>query len=86
VRDKVDEILEERLEQYGDAHTEFTTIGRIWGALLKIEDIPPYKIALLMDALKTVRLFHNPAHEDSYNDKFGYLRHYKEIVKNVFRG
>lgn len=86
MRDKVDEILEERLEQYGDAHTEFTTIGRIWGALLKIEDIPPYKIALLMDALKTVRLFHNPAHEDSYNDKFGYLRHYKEIVKNVFRG
>ena len=86
MRDKVDEILEERLEQYGDAHTEFTTIGRIWGALLKIEDIPPYEIALLMDALKTVRLFHNPAHEDSYNDKFGYLRHYKEIVKNVFRG
>ena len=86
MRDKVDEILEERLEQYGDAYTEFTTIGRIWGALLKIEDIPPYEVALLMDALKTVRLFHNPAHEDSYNDKFGYLRHYKEIVKNVFRG
>lgn len=86
MRDKVDEILEERLEQYGDAHTEFTTIGKIWGALLKIEDIPAYEVALLMDALKTVRLFHNPAHEDSYNDKFGYLRHYKEIVNNVFRG
>jgi len=86
VRDKIDEILEERLEQYGDAYTEFTTIGRIWGALLKIEDIPAHEVALLMDALKTVRLFHNPAHEDSYDDKFGYLRHYKEIVNNVFRG
>ena len=78
--DKVDKILEERLEQYGDAKTEFTAIGRIWGALLKIDDIPPAKVALMMDSLKSVRLFHNPTHEDSYYDKFGYLRHYKNIV------
>ena len=86
MRDKIDEILEERLEQYGDAGTEFTAIGRVWGALLKIDDIPAHEVALLMDALKTVRLFYNPAHEDSYNDKFGYLRHYKEIVARGFRG
>ena len=86
MRDKVDQILEERLEQYGDAETEFTAIGRVWGALLKIEEIPPYTVALLMDALKTVRLMHNPNHSDSYDDKIGYLRHYKEIVDRGTRG
>jgi hypothetical protein len=80
MRDKVDAILDERLEQYGDAETEFTVIGRVWGALLKIDDIQPYEVALLMDALKSVRLFYNPGHEDSYDDKLGYLRHYKAIV------
>ena len=78
---KVDQILEQRLEQYGDAKTEFTAIGRIWGALLKIDDIEPYEVALMMDALKTVRCFANPRLEDSWDDKFGYTRHGVEIVK-----
>ena len=83
MRDKIDKILEERLEQYGDARTEFTAIGRAWGALLKIEDIPPHQVALLMDVLKSVRLFHNPLHKDSYDDKLGYLRHYESIVDHL---
>lgn len=86
MRDRVTEILEERQEQYGDAHTEFTAIGRIWGALLKIEDIQPHEVALMMDALKSVRLMHNPNHEDSYNDKHGYMRHYRTIVERESRG
>ena len=86
MRDKIDEILEERLEQYGDAGTEFTAIGRVWGALLKIDDIPAHEVCLLMDALKSVRLFNNPDHTDSYDDKLGYLRHYEEIVNSGSRG
>ena len=85
MRQKIDEILEERQDTYGDAEEAFTQVGRIWGALLKIDDIPAHQVALLMDGLKSVRLFNNPAHEDSYNDKFGYLRHYKEIVDRGFR-
>jgi len=80
MRDDIDSLLEQRQGQYGDASARFTAIGRIWGALLEIDDIPAHTVALLMDALKSVRLSHDPSHEDSYNDKLGYLRHYKSIV------
>ena len=85
MRHKIDDILEERQETYGDAQEAFTAIGRIWGALLKIDDIPAHEIALLMDSLKSVRLFNTPDHQDSYDDKIGYLRHYKEIIDRGFR-
>jgi Domain of unknown function (DUF6378) len=85
MRDKVEEILEKRQDDYGDAEEAFTAIGRIWGAFLKIDDIPAHEVALLMDALKSVRLFNNPSHEDSFNDKYGYLHHYREIVDRGFR-
>jgi len=76
----LDKILAERLEQYGEAVVEFTAIGRIWGALLKIEDIPPHEVALMMDALKTVRCFANPTYLDSWIDKQGYTQHGMEIA------
>lgn len=79
---RIDEILEQRQEIYGDAGTAFTKIGRIWGALLDCDDIPNYKVALMLDALKSVRLVHSPAHRDSLDDKLGYLRHYREIIEN----
>ena len=80
MRKKVDEILTERLAEYGDAHTEFTRIGRIWGALLNMDDLAPYEVALMMDALKSVRITKNPFHEDSWIDKQGYIKHGMMIV------
>lgn len=80
-RSRVEEILEERLGEYGDAFTEFTAIGRVWAAFLKLEDdIPAYQVALMMDALKSVRLFHNPYKEDSFLDKQGYTKLAYNIV------
>jgi hypothetical protein len=78
---KVNKILDDREEQYGDATKNFAKIGRIWGALLDIEDIAPWQVALMMDSLKTVRLFKNPSHEDSWIDKQGYTHHGYEMVK-----
>ena len=77
---KVKAILEERQNEYGDAHDNFLAIGRIWGALLFIEDIEPVQVALMMDALKTVRLFNNDTHKDSWRDKLGYIHHGKNIA------
>jgi hypothetical protein len=76
----LNEILKDRQEEYGDAETNFTTIGIIWGALLGIPPIPAYQVALLMDSLKTVRLFTNETHEDSWSDKSGYIQHGRKIV------
>ena len=68
-------ILEQRQMNHGDFYSNFITIGKIWGALLGLEPIEPYKVGLMMDAFKTVRAFRNPEHEDNWLDKFGYTEH-----------
>jgi len=74
------EILDSRQAEYGDAGKNFTKIGVIWGELLGIPPIPGYQIALLMDVLKTVRLFANGTHADSWFDKQGYTEHGQAIA------
>lgn len=71
---KIENILATRQEQYGSAEDNFEKIGKVWGALLDTDPIPAYQVALMMDALKTVRLFRNPDHEDSWLDKEGYTK------------
>lgn len=72
---QIKEILEQRQEHHGDFYSNFLAIGKIWGALLGIEPIEPYKVGLMMDAFKSVRAFNNPQHEDNWLDKFGYTQH-----------
>jgi hypothetical protein len=72
---RIKEILEQREMYHGDFYSNFLTIGKVWGALLGVEPIEPYKVALMMDAFKTVRAFKNPEHEDNWLDKFGYTQH-----------
>lgn len=72
---KVREILEQRQMNHGDFYSNFLTIGKIWGALLDLPPIEPYKVALMMDSFKTVRAFNNPQHEDNWLDKIGYTQH-----------
>ena len=69
------EILEQRQLNHGDFYSNFLKIGKIWGALLGIESIEAYKVALMMDTFKTVRAFENPDHEDNWLDKQGYTQH-----------
>jgi hypothetical protein len=77
---KVETILASRQDEYGDAIDNFEKIGKIWAALLDRDEIPAYQVALMMDALKTVRLFRSPEHEDSWLDKQGYTQHGYEIA------
>lgn len=79
---EVDDVLADRENKYGSALRNFTAIGRGWGAILGIEDIPPYKVALMMDFFKTVRCAVNPAYDDSWIDKQGYTQHGYEIASN----
>lgn len=77
---RVTDILAERQEIHGDAVTNFTMIGRMWAALLQIEDIPPHVVALMYDAGKSVRCIANPLHDDNWLDKQGYTKHGMEIA------
>jgi len=79
-KDKIDGILEERQSIYGDAHKNFALTGQVWAAMLQIEEIPAWKVALLLDAYKSVRCIANPAHDDSWQDKLGYTIHGREIA------
>jgi hypothetical protein len=78
---RVNDILADRQEVHGDAHTNFTMIGRIWGALLQIDDIPAHVVALMYDAGKSVRAIANQFHEDNWLDKQGYTQHGMEIAR-----
>ena len=68
-----DLISTDRAAEYGDALDTHRRIGVIWGAILGLnEPIPPYEVALCMDAVKTIRAAKNPQHQDSWVDKAGY--------------
>lgn len=77
---RIKKLLKERGLMYGDAENNFTAVGRGWGAILNIEDIPPHQVALMMDFLKTIRCSINPTHEDSWQDKAGYSELGKRIA------
>lgn len=77
----IDEILNDREDQYGDALGNFAKIGTLWAVLLNLDDpIEPHVVALMMDQLKTVRLLANPEHDDSWFDKLGYTTHGYNII------
>jgi hypothetical protein len=76
----INKILADRETQYGSAQYNFAQAGRGWGAILGIDDIPAWKVALMLDFFKTIRCVANPAYEDSWLDKQGYTEHGKEIA------
>jgi len=81
--ERVKDILADRQQIHGNAKTNFAAIGRMWGAILKIEDISPTIVALMYDAGKTIRCVSNPLHEDNWLDKIGYTQHGMEISNDA---
>ena len=61
-----------RQASYGSPKSNFSTIGRIWGAINDIPDIAPEKVALMMAGLKIAResFLHG---DDNIVDGIGYL-------------
>ncbi len=65
-------VSNDRQKQYGPPEQHLTDVGRIWGALLQIEDISPQKVALMMTGLKLARETFCPK-KDNRVDAIGYL-------------
>lgn len=65
-------ISGERAKTYGDSTESHRRIGKIWGAILGTEPVPPATVALMMAGLKISRAAGDPTHEDSYVDMAGY--------------
>lgn len=61
-----------RNQTHGDYTVEARRIGRMWGAILNIEDIPPRTVAAMMIALKTARATAGTPLVDDWTDLAGY--------------
>lgn len=74
---KMAEIEAQRATEYGEAQFSHQQIGRVWAAMLSrhltipVNDIPPRLVALMMTALKVMRVSgpdDQCASEDTYDD------------------
>jgi hypothetical protein len=77
LKKSIELTMVDRAEDYGSWYDNAEDIGVMWGVILgfKKHDLPdpsPEQVALMMDAVKTVRLSRNPKHLDSWTDKAGY--------------
>lgn len=61
----------ERQEAYGHPFVNFTRIGRMWGGLLGIPDIPPNIVAMMLQNVKQAREVASHQ-DDNLDDVDGY--------------
>ena len=64
-------VHQDRGDAYGHPFDDFTRVGRIWGAILGLPDVPPDKVALCLIGLKLSRESNRPKH-DNVVDIAGY--------------
>jgi hypothetical protein len=78
----IDDILAEasclingdRQNTYGDIDESWERIGRIWAAILRMEeDIAPYTVGCMLAAMKISRIANDPKHADNYVDAAAYI-------------
>jgi hypothetical protein len=67
-----DLITKDRQGTHGPYTDEATRIGRLWGAILRREDIPPRTVAAMMIALKVARATAGTPNVDDWIDTAGY--------------
>lgn len=67
-----DLITQDRQATHGPYTDEAARIGRLWGAILRREDIPPRTVAAMMIALKIGRSTAGTPNADDWCDIAGY--------------
>jgi len=67
-----DLITRDRQGTHGPYTDEAARIGRLWGAILRRQDIPPRTVATMMIALKLARATAGTPHADDWIDICGY--------------
>lgn len=77
--DKIDDLLEERGKQWGDATLTHVRIAQVWSGILD-QEVSSHQVALCMAGLKLVRASISPDAQDSYDDGHGYLTIAERII------
>lgn len=73
-------ISGDRRQSYGDAGEDLTRTGKMWAAVLGLDEVTPEQVAQCMVLVKLGRLCHTPNHEDSWVDICGYAALGAEIA------
>lgn len=70
--EKIDTLLEQRGQSWGNAAATHARIAQVWSGILDTE-VTAGQVALMMTGLKLVRASVNPDDPDSFDDGHGYL-------------
>ncbi len=67
-------IAGDRQDTYGDIHESWERIGKLWSAVLQLnEPIPPHMIGCMLALMKISRIANDPTHTDNYIDAVAYV-------------
>lgn len=73
----------ERQEQYGDICESWERIGKLWSALLNLDEpIPADMVGIMLATMKLSRIAGFPEHTDSYIDALAYIAGAGELATN----
>ena len=78
MNEKIDALLEQRGQSWGNASATHARIAQVWSGILDTE-VTAGQVALCMTGLKLVRGSINPDDPDSFDDGQGYLSIAKDI-------
>lgn len=75
----VGELIDGRVDVYGDPVTGFIRHAQVWSGILGIE-VHPWQVALCMIGYKLVRTSITPDYSDNSDDVDGYLDIFKQLI------
>ena len=75
LREALEIVYGNRMKRYGHPADVYARVGRIWGAVLGVPDIPADKVILMLQGLKLGREAENPD-DDNPRDGAGYWEAY----------
>lgn len=82
VSDTVDELIDGRVDVYGDPVMCFTRHAQVWSGILGIE-VQPWQVALCMLGYKLVRTGITPDYSDNSDDIEGYLDIFRQLMPDM---
>ena len=67
-------IAGDRQDTYGDISASWERIGKLWSAVLQLEEpIPPHMVGCMLALMKISRIANDPTHTDNYIDACAYV-------------
>jgi hypothetical protein len=73
------EVIDERVQVYGEPTVTFPQIAKVWSGYLGVE-VKPTDVPIMLLLMKTVRVRQAPEYSDNSDDIEGYLDIFRKLV------